>query len=362
MNAPLIGSALRSSNFHRAVCASLVALFGLVASLGAQKIRTRDGHEMEGKVSAVYGDLVFIGAKGGTYQAFVDQLDDASLRAVAAFLDQPAPPAPKWRETTSKLGKGLTKKLRVLRDGKLAAFDAGDRPEPEFYLVYFGAYWCGPCRRFSPLLVRTYHELKATAPDRFEVIFVSDDQDSSGQLAYAREVQMPFPMVHMNASVPEFDRWRGDGIPCLVVLNRRGDLIFHSYSGKEYLGAQDPLEKFAGLHALLAQKEEPRSPARHRLAIARQLNAAGKGDREAAPYLLSIDPKRNRTLPKGATLQARITVGVDGRVQDAEFSPALDFIAEQQLQREAESWLFVPAVRQGRAEPSTITIPVRTPE
>lgn len=331
-------------------------------SVGAQTIRTRDGHILEGKISAVYGDLVFVAAKGGSYQAFVDQLDDASLREVAAFLDRPAAPPPKWRDTSSKLGKGLMKKLRVLRDGKLVDFEPGDRPEPEFYLIYFGAYWCGPCRRFSPLLVRTYHELKANAPDRFEAIFVSSDEDSSGQLAYAREVQMPFPMVRLNASVPEFDRWRGNGIPCLVVLSRHGDLLFHSYSGKEYLGAQEPLEKFAGLHALLSEKEQPRSPARHRLAIARQLNAAGAGDREAAPYLLSIDPKRNRTLPKGATLQARVAIDAGGRVKEAEFSPALDFIAEQQLQREAENWLFVPAVRQGRAEPSTITVSVRTPE
>lgn len=57
-----------------------------------------------------------------------------------------------------------------------------------------------------------------------------------------------------------------------------------------------------------------------------------------------------------------MTVDAAGRVQDAEFSPALEFIAEQQLQREAEAWLFVPAVQQGRAVTSTITIPLRTPE
>lgn len=358
----LVASAPRSTAFRNAVGACLFALLAFTPSLVAQKIRTRAGQEINGHVSAVYGDLVFIAAKGGSYQTSVDQLDDASLREVAAFIDRPAVPAPRWRDTNSKLGKGLIKKLRVLRDGKLAEFDPGDRPEPEFYLVYFGAYWCGPCRRFSPLLVRTYQAMKATAPERFEVIFVSDDRDTSGQLAYALEVQMPFPMVRLNASVPEFDRWRGRGIPCLVVLSRHGDLLFHSYSGEEYLGAQDPLEKFSGLHALLSRKDESRSPARHRLAIARQLNLASGGDREAAPYLLSIDPRRNRTLPKGMTLQARVTVDGTGRVKEAEFAPALDFIAEQQLQREAEHWLFVPAVRQGRADSSTITIPVRTPE
>lgn len=348
-------------------CRRLVAaasLLGLAVAPAAfaQKLRTRDAHSIEGSVSAVYGDLVFIAAKGGTFQTFVDQLDDASLREVAAFLDRPAAPPPKWRDTNSKLGKGLIKKLRVLRDGKLAEFVPGDRPEPEFYLIYFGAYWCGPCRRFSPLLVRTYHEMKATASDRFEVIFVSSDQDTSGQIAYAREVQMPFPMVRLSASVPEFDRSRGNGIPCLVVLNRHGDLLFHSYSGQEYLGAHAPLEKFAALHALLSSPEEPRTPARHRLAIARQLNAAGEGDRAAAPYLIAIEAKRNRTLPKGATLQARLTIDANGRVAEAEFLPALEFIAEQQLQREAENWLFVPAVRQGRAVTSTLVLSLRTPE
>lgn len=338
-------------------------LLGVCGSLArAESLRTLDGRTFEGPISAVYGDLVFVAAKGGSYRLTVSQLDDASLRLVAAFSARPASPPPLWREATSKLGKGLTKKLRVLRDGKLAEFVPGDRPEPEFYLVYFGAFWCGPCRRFSPKLVSTYHELKRTAPDRFEVIFVSDDRDSGGQLDYAREVQMPFPILRFGTSIPEFDRWRGRGIPCLVVLNRQGDLLFHSYSGEEYLGAADPLNRFAQLHAQLAQPHTKRSPEDHRFAVAAHLNAAAAGDRPPEPYLVSINPKRNRTLPKGLTLTARLQIDRTGRVTDAEFTPQLETIAANQLQAETQNWLFLPAVRQGRAEPATIEVPLTTPE
>jgi hypothetical protein len=33
----------------------------------------------------------------------------------------------------------------------------------------------------------------------------------------------------------------------------------------------------------------------------------------------------------------------------AEFAPALELIAESQLQKETENWLFLPAVKQGKA-------------
>lgn len=335
------------------------------APVAGESFRTQAGVAVEGRLSALYGDLLVIGAKDGSFTLDVNILDDDSLMKVAQFLALPgAAPGP-WSQSTSKIGKGIAKRLQVLKNGKLVAFDPGTRPEPEFYLVYFGAYWCGPCRRFSPRLVANYQRLKTIAPDRFEVIFVSDDIDPGGQLKYAREVNMPWPMLKFSAttSVPAFEKWRARGIPSLVVLTREGDLIYHSYRNDEYLGADDPLEKFSALLSSLTTKTAVPSASGHRLARAKHLHAAAGGDRELEPYLVVPDSKRLRTLTV-PNVTAQLTLDATGHVSDAEFTPQLDAVSKNQLARDAESWLFLPRIVGGQPQPAVIKVPLvfRNPE
>ena len=344
----------------RALPALLSFCLLLAPHASAETLRTLRGETIEGRVSGLYGDLLVIGVKNGSFSLNVDMLDEASLRQVALFLASPAATTLAWSQSTSPVAKALAKRLQVLRDGKLTAFDPGARPEPEFYLAYFGAYWCGPCRRFSPRLVEAYHRLKAIAPDRFEVIFISDDQDSAGQLKYAREVNMPWPMLKFSATtaVPAFEKQRARGIPSLVVLTREGDLIFHSYQGEKYLGADDPLERFSDLLSSLTSQTDPvPSPNRHRLAVAQHILAAGNADRELKPYRVAIDHKRLRTVSV-PQVEARLKIDARGRVVDAEFPSSLDMISRENLGRDAENWLFLPAVTQGQAHESEIRVPI----
>jgi nucleoredoxin len=45
--------------------------------------------------------------------------------------------------------------------------------------LYFSAHWCGPCRRFTPMLCEMYLHLKATfAVHGLELIFVTSDHDN----------------------------------------------------------------------------------------------------------------------------------------------------------------------------------------
>jgi thiol-disulfide isomerase/thioredoxin len=44
--------------------------------------------------------------------------------------------------------------------------------------IYFSGHWCGPCRRFTPELVRAYDELRQQGR-AFEIIFVSSDRDAA---------------------------------------------------------------------------------------------------------------------------------------------------------------------------------------
>jgi thiol-disulfide isomerase/thioredoxin len=338
----------------RAILILTLALSSLPLVASAASFRTQRGESFEAEISGVYGDILFLRNTRGTATLDLDSLDDASLAHVARFLARPTTPAP-WRTSESPLTKSLAKRLQVLRDGKLVPFDPGDRREPEFYLIYFGAHWCGPCRRFSPDLLKAYQQMKAAAPERFEVIFVSDDRDAAEQLTYVRELPMPWPVLRHGAAISALDRWRARGIPCLVVLTRDNQLLFHSYAGEQYLGAHDPLEKFSALLGHLVQNTP--SPARHRLAVAAHVLAAAGGDRAAAPYLVAIDPRRNRTLPK-TPIQARVRLDAKGLVLNAEFTPALELIAADQLQRETENWRFLPAVKQGQPVATVVEFPV----
>jgi nucleoredoxin len=37
-------------------------------------------------------------------------------------------------------------------------------------MIYFSAHWCPPCRRFTPMLVQSYNQMKA-AGKNVEIVF-----------------------------------------------------------------------------------------------------------------------------------------------------------------------------------------------
>ncbi|HUR59855.1 MAG TPA: thioredoxin-like domain-containing protein [Opitutaceae bacterium] len=339
--------------------AGVLAVFSFAATLRAETWRTVHGESVEGTLSGVYGPLALIAGKQGSAIMSVEKLDDAALGRVADFLARPGSPSPAWNGAQSKVGKALRGRLSVLRDGKLVAFEPGTRAEPEFYLVYFGAYWCGPCRRFSPSLVEAYGRLKQRAGDRFEVVFISSDHDGGEMLKYVREVKMPWPVLKYSAvgSVAPLERWAGRGIPCLVALTRDGDLLFHSYRGEEYLGPLDVLQKFEALLGIEGAASVEAKRAMHRLAIVQHVRAAAGGNVPAKPYVVSIDLRRYQTL---AEKNLTVTLDLDekGQVVDAEVAPKLPAVVERSMVDDAGKWLFLPAVEKGEPVRKRAVLPV----
>ncbi len=139
-----------------------------------------------------------------------------------------------------------------LLEGKLVKPDAGSdfkpvsldaKDAPEYYAVYFSAHWCGPCRAFTPELVKFYESRKARGAN-FEVIFVSRDHNQKAMHEYMTEARMPWPALNFSdrESTTALSRHAGPGIPCLVILDAEGKVVAHSFRDGDYLGPVYPLQ------------------------------------------------------------------------------------------------------------------------
>lgn len=101
--------------------------------------------------------------------------------------------------------------------------------------LYFSASWCGPCKAFTPKLVKFYNLIKDKKDD-FEIIFVSLDRDEESYNTYREK--MPFPVIcHTDKeSVSKLkDIVELRGIPTFIVINKDRELINSKSDVIEYL-------------------------------------------------------------------------------------------------------------------------------
>jgi nucleoredoxin len=135
-------------------------------------------------------------------------------------------------------------------EGRLAPFSFANGQTPKFYAVYFSAHWCGPCRQFTPDLVRFYDE-KKKVHENFEVIFVSSDRNEDAMRGYMKEAGMAFPALKYSErnTTRAITKFAGPGIPCLVILDANGKVLAHSFDGEQYLGPGVPMQMLGKLLA-----------------------------------------------------------------------------------------------------------------
>jgi len=136
--------------------------------------------------------------------------------------------------------------------GSLTHFDDAVLEQKKLIALYFSASWCGPCRKFTPLLVDYYNHVAPQHPE-FEIIFVSLDRSPFGMETYIRETNMPWPAIDYQKleSKAAVKRYMGSGIPCLVLLDATGKVISDTFSGTQYLG---PEKVLSDLDTIFAQR------------------------------------------------------------------------------------------------------------
>lgn len=122
--------------------------------------------------------------------------------------------------------------------------------DAKYIALYYSAGWCGPCRAFTPELVKFYNENKPKLPG-FELVFLSQDRSEPEMENYMAEMSMPWPALRFSAvrTSGSLMKYAGAGIPCLVLLNEKGEVLSHSYDGKKYLGPGKVLGDLAKLAA-----------------------------------------------------------------------------------------------------------------
>ena len=151
--------------------------------------------------------------------------------------------AGKENASTGDVAKLLDGKLVVpAEDGGFEKFAIDPEKAPKYIAVYYSAHWCGPCRAFTPELVKFYDAAKAKNAD-FELIFVSSDTSENAMRDYMTEAGMKFPALKYTErnTTSGITKYAGPGIPCLVVLDANGKVLADTFQGDDYKGPQAPL-------------------------------------------------------------------------------------------------------------------------
>lgn len=340
----------------------LVLLSFTTAIIGAEMPgwHTVNGGIVTGEISEVFGSLVMITGKKTMNFVPLTTLTDSETARVAEFIQSKRTAPVTWADSTAKITKNVRRYLDLLQDGRLAPYNPNDKPEPEVYLIYFSAKWCHPCHVFTPKLVEAYHEWQKVIPGRVEVIFVSSDKDDFEQEKYIKEATMPWPALHFSdlGRVAQIERFAGNGIPNLVAVTRDGNLIFSSYRGEEYLGADSVLDSCKSLVPMLIGKSPDIMRARHRLAVAQRVVATGSGNSNPAPYLTPFNPGQFQAID---TPELALSLKIDelGKVTDVQIKPELSAELQDSLTRVVTDWLFLPAIEHGQLRSRTVTLPLK---
>jgi len=230
------------------VCASLlVTLTALARTWTDTKNRTMEAELVRVEDS----EAVFQKPSGMRYRFPIADLSEADQTLIkeSQLTEAPAASAQPTSLPETELTKWLEKRLVAGNGKRVKRARESAVPQAEYIALYFSASWCPPCRKFTPKLVEFYNEHR-DANANFEIIYVSSDRNQDDQEGYMLEDEMPWPAVEFDDVQDEtVKQYSGSGIPCLVLVNREGKVIEHSYVDGKYMGPTRVMNKLGELLA-----------------------------------------------------------------------------------------------------------------
>lgn len=94
--------------------------------------------------------------------------------------------------------------------------------QTDYLLLDFWASWCGPCRRFIPVLKEIY----ASQPEgHFQILSCSVDQDLMAWQVALSEEKMPWPQMREDEEHICSDKYNVQFIPHTVLIDREGKIV-----------------------------------------------------------------------------------------------------------------------------------------
>ncbi|MFN0127819.1 MAG: thioredoxin-like domain-containing protein [Verrucomicrobiales bacterium] len=223
---------MKTTILSAALAASLIA--GLATSQEARTWTSADdaSKKFQGTFVEAKGDQVTIKHSNGKTMTFAKTKLSAEDQK---YIDSQAAAKSKAAETqTSPMALALKGRTLALDGKKLKKNDFLATKNPEYYLLYWGASWCGPCQQAAPALVELYNDKLAKATN-IELIHISSDDEEQGMLSFVTDHQMKFPVVSkkdrdkLDLIKPLFPQ----GIPNYKLVDAKGELIAEGQAAKD---------------------------------------------------------------------------------------------------------------------------------
>lgn len=148
--------------------------------------------------------------------------DQAWLEEHKKFIGKPAS---QWAaQPSGPLAESMKGQTVKLVDGKFEKQEA--KLSAQYFICYFSASWCPPCRANAPHSVKEYNELVVNNP-KVEVVMCSNDHDEEKARAWAEKENMPWPFLKSSdwRKLPLVTAVAPGGIPTMVLLDKDGNKI-----------------------------------------------------------------------------------------------------------------------------------------
>lgn len=137
------------------------------------------------------------------------------------------------RKASTAAGQKFTD-FEVEYDGKVQRLsDYAGKGTP--VLVDFWASWCGPCRRESAVLKDIYAKYHDKG---LEVLGVAVWDEPENTIDAIEDLELPWPQI-INAQTIPTDIYGILGIPCIIMIDGEGTILFRDLQGDDLRAAVD---------------------------------------------------------------------------------------------------------------------------
>ena len=102
--------------------------------------------------------------------------------------------------------------------------------ESDYYLVYFSASWCPPCRAFTPKLVEQQSQIESFGA---RLLLAGADKSEGEMLKYMQQYKMAWPGIYSGKAMRYgFGMYAERGIPSLALIDKQGGLLIKGGQGE----------------------------------------------------------------------------------------------------------------------------------